>query len=337
MNSKFIVFFVCLLASMSVFSQKDTLVLTNGDRLHGDVKKMDRGILNFGTPYSSGDLKLKWKRVESVKSFKKFLVTASNGNRYKVERLSITSSKDTIVVDDGEGFFGIDNIVMIKPIKSGFVSRLNASISFGYNFTKASNLSQLSMAGSLGYTSDYYSIGTTFNSVRSSQDDVKEIQRTYGELTVNYFLKWDNYLVFQSEYLSNSEQKLKLRMTNKLGFGNYFIHNNRMFFSGDLGVAWNNEEYEDDVDKNRNSGEAFVALEVNFFDFNKFSLVSGVTGYPSLTEKGRFRTDFKLDLKYDLPLDLFVKLGFNYNYDNMPVDGTSYDDYVIRTTLGWEL
>ncbi len=336
MNSKFILLFVCFLFSMSVFSQRDTLVLTNGDRIHGDVKKMERGVLNFGTPYSSGDLRVQWKRIDSLKSFKKFLVTATNGNRYKVDRLFITRSLDTIVLDDGEGVFGVDNVVTIRSIKSGFVSRLNASISFGYNFTKASNLSQLSMAGSLGYTSDFYSIGTTFNAVRSNQDNVKEVQRTYGELTFNYFLKWDNYLIFQSEYLSNSEQKLKLRVTNKLGFGNYFIHNNRMFFSGDLGVAWNNEEYEEDVDRNRNSGEAYVALEVNFFDYNKFSLVSGITGYPSLTEKGRFRTDFKFDLKYDLPLDLFVKLGFNYNYDNKPVEDTSYDDYVIRTTLGWE-
>ena len=337
MNSKFIVFCIGFLFSLSSFSQKDTLVMTNGDRIIGDVKKLDRGVLNFGTPYSSGDLKVKWKKVKSVSSIKKFLVTATDGNRYKIEGLDASILNDTIILKDDKGVFGIGDIVFIKPVKDGFVSRLNASISFGYNFTKASNLSQLSLAGTLGYTSDYYSIVTVFNSVRSSQDEVKEVQRTYGELSFNYFLKWDNFLIFQSEYLSNSEQKLELRMTNKLGFGNYFIHNNKMFFAGNLGVAWNNEKYEDSVDENRNSGEAFVGLDVNFFDFNKFSLVSGITGYPSLTEKGRFRTDFKMDLKYDLPLDLFVKMGFNYNYDNKPVEGASYDDYVIRTTLGWEL
>lgn len=337
MNSKYLIACFVFLFSLSAFSQKDTLVLTNGDRIFGDVKKLDRGVLNFGTPYSSGDLRIKWKKVESVTSVKKFLITARNGNRYKVDVLGASRAHDTLVLKGVNGFFDLEDIVSIKPLKSGFMSRLNASLSFGYNFTKASNLSQLSMAGSLGYTSDYYSIGTTFNSVRSSQDKVKEIQRTQGELSFNYFLKWDNYLIFQSEYLSNSEQKLKLRMTNKLGFGNYFIHNNQMFFTGNLGIAWNNEVYEEDVDENRNSGEAFAALEVNFFDYNKFSLVSGITAYPSLTEKGRFRTDFKLDLKYDLPLDLFLKFGFNYNYDNKPVEGASYDDYVLRTTLGWEL
>lgn len=337
MNSKFIIFCLGFLFSLNAFSQKDTLVLANGDQIIGDVKKLDRGVLNFSTPYSSGDLKVKWKKVKSVKSVKSFLITATDGNRHRIEGLDASRANDTLVLKDDESVFAIDDIVFIKSVKNGFVSRLNASLSVGYNFAKASNLSQLTLAGALGYTSDYYSIGTAFNAVRSNQDEVEEIQRTYGELSFNYFLKRDNFLIFQSEFLSNSEQKLKLRMTNKLGFGRYFIHNNRMFLAGALGVAWNNEKYDEDLDENRNSGEVYVALEVNLFDINDLSLVSGVTAYPSLTEKNRIRTDFKIDLKYDLPLDLFVKLGFNYNYDNQPVEGATFDDYIIRTTVGWEL
>ncbi len=338
MNLKLIIFCLGFLLSLSALAQKDTLVLTNGDQLIGDVKNLDRGILKFGTPYSSGDIKIKWKKVKSVKSVQKFLITGSDGDRYKIEGLNISTSNDSLALKDEHGFFNTNEIVFIKLLKKDrFISRLNASLAFGYNFTKAKNLSQLSVAATLGYTSDYYSIVTKFNATRSNQDEVQEIQRTSGEMSFNYFLRRDYFLILQSEYLSNSEQKLKLRMTNKLGLGKYFIHNNRMFFGGNLGAAWNNEEYEDAVAENRNSVEAFVALEVNFFDFNSFSLVSGITAYPSLTEKERLRADFNLDIKYDLPLDLFLKLGFNYNYDSKPAEGTSYDDYIIRTTLGWAL
>lgn len=338
MNSKLLLFCIAILLSLSAFAQKDTLVLSNGDQLIGNVKKLERGVLNFSTPYSSGDLKVKWKNVKSVKSLKSFLITGTDGDRYKVEGLNASITNDSLVLKEEDGLFNTNEIAFIKLLKKdGFISRLNASLAFGYNFTKAKNLSQLSVAATLGYTSDYYSIATKFNATRSNQDDVQEIQRTSGEMSFNYFLKRDYFLILQSEYLSNSEQKLKLRMTNKLGLGKYFIHNNRMFFGGNLGAAWNNEEYEDGVAENRNSGEAFVALEVNFFDFNSFNLVSGVTAYPSLTEKDRLRADFNLDLKYDLPLALFLKLGFNYNYDSKPASGTSYDDYIIRTTLGWSL
>lgn len=338
MNSKLIIFCLGFVISWSSYSQKDTLVLSNGDKIIGDVKKLDRGILNFGTPYSSGDIKIKWKKVESVKSTKRFLITGSDGDRYKIEGLNLSASADSIPTYNEFGFHRTDDIVFIKLLKKDrFLSRLNASVAFGYNFTKASSLSQLTAEASLGYTSDYYSLATKFNATRSGQDDVQEIQRTAGELSFNYFLRKEFFLILQSEYLSNSEQKLKLRVTNKLGLGKYIIHNNSMFFAGNLGVAWNNEEYEESVDENRDSGEAFLALEVNFFDFNSFSLVSGLTAYPSLTEKDRLRADFNMDLRYKLPLDLFLKVGFNYNYDSKPVEGTSYDDYIIRTTLGWSL
>ena len=337
MNLKFLIVSISCLLSLSMFSQNDTLVLANGDRIVGEIKKMDRGVLTIKTPYSSSDLKVKWKKVKTIKSAANFLVTGSDGGRHKIQGLDVGRADDALAVKDSTSVNSVDDIVFIKPVKDSFVSRLNASISFGYNLTRASNLSQLTLTSTLGYTSDYYSIGTTFNAVRSSQDEVDKIQRTYGELSFNYFLKGDNFLIFQSEYLSNSEQKLKLRMTNKLGFGTYFVHNNRMFFAGALGVAWNSESYYQTLDDNRNSGELYAALGANLFDFNDFSLLTNITVYPSLTEKGRVRTDFKIDLKYDLPLDLFVKLGFNYNYDNQPVEGASYADYVIGTTLGWEL
>lgn len=337
MNSKLIILCLGFLLSLSAFSQNDTVVLANGDRIIGEVKKMDRGVLTIKTPYSSSDLKIKWKKVKSIQSVESFLITETSGKRYKTQGLNASSADSPMALQENGDFVNIDEIVFIKPVKDGFVSRLNTSISFGYNFTKASNLSQLTLAGTLGYTSDYYSIGTVFNTVRSNQDEVDEIQRTYAELSFNYFLKRDNFLIAQSEYLSNSEQKLKLRMTNKLGFGKYFIHSNQMYLAGALGVAWNNEVYDETLDENKNSVEAYLALEVNLFDFNDFSMVSGITTYPSLTENNRIRTDFKIDLKYDLPLDLFVKLGFSYNYDNKPVEGASYDDYIIGTTLGWEL
>jgi len=337
MTLKLIVFSIISLISLDAFSQSDTLVLVNGDRIVGEVKKMDRGVLTIKTPYSSSDLKVKWKKVKTIKSVESFLITAANGERFKVDDLETNSSNNILVLVDSTRNMKLSDIVLIKPIKDDLLSRLSASIAFGYNFTKASNLSQLSLASTLGYTSDFFSVGATFNSVRSNQDKVEEIQRTYGELSFNYFLKRDKFLIFQSEFLSNSEQKLKLRMTNKLGFGKYFVHNNSMYLAGALGAAWNNEEYDESLGQNRNSAEAYAALEVNLFDINDLSLVSGLTAYPSLTEKGRVRTDFKIDLKYDLPLDLFVKLGFNYNYDNRPVEGASYDDYIIRTTVGWEL
>ena len=73
------------------------------------------------------------------------------------------------------------------------------------------------------------------------------------------------------------------------------------------------------------------------FNMGDLSLLTSLYVFPSLTESGRIRSDFKFDLKYDLPLDIYIGVGYTLNYDNQPVEGASESDYVFQTTVGWEL
>ena len=146
----------------------------------------------------------------------------------------------------------------------------------------------------------------------------------------------DYFLLLSSDFLSNTEQKLNLRLATRFGYGKYFVRNNHTYFGGAAGFVWNNESFSDIERTVNNSLEAFGDLELNMFDIKDFSLFSSITVYPSITEGGRFRTDFSLNLKYNLPLDFFIKFGGSYNYDNKPVEGASKDDYVVQVTFGWE-
>jgi len=87
----------------------------------------------------------------------------------------------------------------------------------------------------------------------------------------------------------------------------------------------------------RNSLEGFGGLEFNIFDIGDLDLKTSYMGYISITESPRFRSDFNFDIKYDFPLDFFINLGFTLNYDSRPIPGASTIDYVLQTTIGWEL
>ena len=67
------------------------------------------------------------------------------------------------------------------------------------------------------------------------------------------------------------------------------------------------------------------------------SLLSQWAVYPSITEKGRWRSDFKVDGKYDLPLNFYIKAGITFNYDNRPAAAGKETDYVFIFSIGWEL
>ena len=110
-----------------------------------------------------------------------------------------------------------------------------------------------------------------------------------------------------------------------------------MYFVLAGGAAWNYEDYDDITIEDRSSAEAFAAIEYNIFDIGDLDLKTSLIGYPSLTESGRFRTDYSFDLKYEFPLDFFINLGFTLNYDNKPVEGAATTDYILQTTFGWEL
>ncbi|MCM5661423.1 DUF481 domain-containing protein [Galbibacter mesophilus] len=340
----FLLTFSVLLISQTSFSQEeephDSIVLDNKDILVGEIKEMKNGVLTIETDYSDSDFKVKWVNIKKINSNQYYLVTLSDGRRLNTSLR--TKPSDSATVDLLNSFdetitVPIEDVVYVKALKTSFFSRLSASISLGYNFTKSNNLSQLTVRSTVGYIGDKWGFNGSYNSVRSNQDSVPETHRTDASLGARYFMKHDWFYTLAGDFLANDEQKLKLRSTIKTGIGKYIVHSNRVYFSSGAGLAWNNERFTDAVTPNRNSLEAFLGLELNMFDFDDISLYSNFTVFPSLTESGRVRTDFSVDLSYDLPLDFFIKVGLTHNFDSKPVQNASKVDYIFQTTFGWEL
>ncbi|WP_053975411.1 DUF481 domain-containing protein [Mangrovimonas xylaniphaga] len=329
---------VVLVTVLQGNAQNDTIVLKNNNTIVGTMKEMNNGVLTIETDYSKDDFRIKWLHVKKVKSMQLFLINLSNGRRFNGSiKMSEEQPNEVLLVNEDETLtVKVDEIVYFKEVESDFISRVDAEVSVGFNFTKLNNLAQLTINSKISYTGSKWFFNGGYNRVSSSQDNVESTIRTDATLGSRYFLKKDWFALASANFLSNDEQKLKLRTAIQGGIGKYIIHSNKMYLASGGGLAWNNERYTDADINNRNSLEAFVSVEANLFDFDDFDLYSHVTGYPSLTESGRFRTDLNVTAKYDLPFNLFIKLGLTYNYDNKPVEGASTNDYVFQATFGWD-
>jgi len=340
MSSKKFVFLISIIlfSNLCVWSQNDTIVLNNNDKIIGEIKQMDRGVLTIEADYSKDDFRVKWKDVVKIKSDRIYLLTLSSGKRLNSTLKTKPGDSANVTLQNSNEKFtaSIKSIVYIKPVESNFFSRLTASLSVGFNYTKSNNLTQFTVRSNISYTAYKWIYNGSFNSVRSSQDNTDNTQRTDASFGFKYFMKKDWFYSAAADFLSNDEQKLKLRSTVKTGLGKYIIHSNKTNFGGGFGLAWNNEQFTDINSTSRNSLEAYAGLSLDMFDLDDLSLSTTIIAYPSLTEKDRFRYDYSLDLKYDLPLDFFLKLGLTYNYDNKPVEGASQSDYVFQATFGWE-
>jgi len=337
--SKILIFIFTLLISPITIAQLDTIVVSSGDMLVGDMKSMSRGVVTIETAYSDSDFKIEWAKVTKVNSKGAFIVSLKSRERVITTIRTKPSDSSTVVIfkDGKEVSIPITDIVFIKGVDEGFIARLSASIDFGFSITKANNLRQFSSRSSLGYLADNWSADATLDAVRSSQDSVENTSRTDASATFSYFL-WKGWFVYASaSFLQNDEQKLKLRSTPKVGLGNFLIQTNHMYWSLYIGAAWNNESYTDPTIPNRSDVEANIGTELNLFDIGDFRFLTSLSVYKSITDGGRKRADFKIDLKYDLPLDFYIGLGYTLNYDNQPVEGASESDYVFQTSFGWEL
>ncbi len=329
--------FILSFISIKVHAQVDSIVFTNNNIIVGEIKSLDKGIIIIETDYSDSDFKIEWEGIKEIYAKRYFLISLSDGRRFN-GKFHSTSPDSLIVTSDQNHSEKIikDNLVFLKAIDSDFWSRLYASIDFGFNFTKANNLKQISIRSNMGYLADRWSADASYNNVSSTQDEIESIERTDASLSFRYYLPKDWFTVINFSFLSNTEQKLDLRTNSRLGFGKYIIHTNKKYWGFQVGGNFNNEKFSTETAA-KQSMEGYVGTELNLFDIGDFSLLTRATAYPSITEKNRWRADVNIDTKYDLPLDFYIKLGFTLNYDNQPVEGATDTDYVFQSTIGWEL
>lgn len=333
---------VALLLSLFFLSdakaQQDSLILKNGDIIVGEIKSLDKGVLTIKTGYSKNDFTIEWSGIKEIYSESIFLITLTDGTRVNGSFKTL-NNQNTIVIETSGGKrveTSLADIVFLKGLKSDFWSRANANIDLGFTLTKANNLRQFSVRSAFGYLADKWQINMYYNDVRSKQDNVAQTKRTEAGPSFKYFLQKDWYLNASLNFLSNTEQALKLRTTGKLGAGNYIVHTNKSYWGMGGGLSYNNESFTNNTE-NRNSIEGFVGSELNLFDIGDLNLLSSLYIYPGITESGRLRTDFTLDSKYDLPLDFYIKMGITLNYDNRPAVVGNETDYVFVFSIGWEL
>jgi len=315
----------------------DTLVLSNKNILVGELKKMDKSVVIFKTKYSDSDFKIKWHKVVEIYSERMFIIALNDGRRITSSLSSVKNDKSKLTLDSGVNALEEDllDIIFIEPIGQNFFSRMTIDIDFGITLTQANNLKQLTSNFSTTYLANKWRSNAFFKTIHSTQDGIDDVNRKDAEINFQYFLPKDWFTQINAIYLSNDEQKLKLRSTYRGGMGYFFIHNSKMFLAATGGLAYTTESFIDDT-PSKNSSELFFGAGFNKYDIGDLSILTSAAIYPSLTESGRYRADFNFDMKYDLPLDLYIKMSLTYNYDNQPIEGASESDYVFTTSFGWE-
>ena len=326
-----------LLFGWFTHGQNDTIVLNNDDRMVGDFKWLENGLLKFKTDYSWGYFTIDYDDVEEMSITPKCKILLNQGE----ERIGyiraigpnqvVITSNDTLVEQ-----VALQDIVTIETIQDSFWRKFRGLVEVGFNITKASNTKQLNFGADISYIGERWIFQLDGNAINSRQDGAETVRRTFAELSALRLLKKNWFITGDIVYLSNTEQALKYRISPTIAAGNLIVYSPKMYLGLSAGINANFETFDND-NPSRESAEVLLGADINMFNFEDIRLSAGLRAYPSITEKDRFRADFDINVRLSLIDDFYLTVGLTVNYDNQSAIEENQYDYIMKTGLGYKI
>ena len=315
----------------------DVVVLINGDRITCEIKKMSRGKLTISTD-SMGTIDVEWADVAEIKSSFYFRVEASSGQRFfgtlehreGTTTLRVMSVGVTAAPEMG-------TVVEITPIEESFWEKLNGSLSVGFSYTRASNVSEFTFDWANRYLTERNLFDLGAKTMMTDKGDSTGVTRRI-DLTLSYARLLKNKWTGNASITvaRNDELDLKRRLLLSLTSGVSPIKNSSDILMFSAGLAVNSEIATNGIQTESLEGVLTGSYSRFIYNTPKTDISTGFKFYPSLTERGRYR--FNLDIKFrrEIVKDLFFDLSYYHEYDSQASSGEgSKKDYGIVTSIGW--
>ena len=315
----------------------DVIVLDNGDRITGEIKQLQHGRLQISTE-RMGNLTVEWEGIVCIESDYELQIDRVNGQRLS-GRIGSTAEDDELVVssDDEKTSIPHEMVIRISQLESGFLEAIRGSMTFGYSFTKASEVAQVNLGFRVMHRTLTRSFTVEGSTINTDDAATETTQRTDLRMSTNRYRanRWFNaYLV---GFESNDELGLKLRSSINASIGRYLRQTNTTEFAVLGGIVASTESLTTDVASQENL-EGLLGLEYSRYNFSdpNVDMSLKLAVYPSITDSGRIRGQLDATIRRELISDLFWDLSFYETYDSKSPSGSeSTTDYGVVTSLGW--
>jgi putative salt-induced outer membrane protein YdiY len=323
-------------------SRHDTIIMKNGDRLTGEVKRLEQGILYIETDYFSGSVGVDWLQVEKVESTATYQVILSGGKRLTgtISKVAAEAAADkdfTVrTVGNDVPVSGTD-VVEISSQKQNFWRQLKGSIELGYNFTSGNNQSSLSTDANATYAAQHWAAGASYTASYNGQTSGTNTNLFETQFFGERFLNRNSFVLGLSDFLHSSQQDLQLRTTLGGGYGRYLKRTNQNELRWLFGVDYSQASYQSGmmqpVQKN---AEMLLGLQFQLFHFDRYTLQSQVLVFPGLSDWGRIRFTTTDTFNVKLVNNFYWNFTFWDNFDSRPPLSAQRNATGLSTGLGWK-
>ena len=323
-------------APVSARPKTDIVVLKSGDRVTCEIKMLSRGKLEVSTD-SMDKIYIEWADIDSLRSGAYFRVTNSDGSlcfgsleiREGTKVLRVAS--DTTIVN-----LPTLSAVWIAPIEKTFWSRNKGNTKVGFNYAKSTDLAELYFDFYNRYRTPKTIVDVDISWTETDQADERKNRASAG-WSYSYLFPQGVTLSGGAKLERNDELNLKNRFLGLVSAGYNLIASNESMLNVAAGFAYNAEvSYTEEGTKSSLEGVLHGAYSIYQYNNPKMAVDLLVDFYPSITEKGRYRSEISVDIRREIIVDFFFDLEVYDQYDNKSSSGEgSTSDYGIMTSLGY--
>jgi putative salt-induced outer membrane protein YdiY len=329
-------------ACLGKVSRHDTIIMKNGDRFTGEVKRLEQGILYIETDYFSGSVGVDWAQIEKIESTATYQVILSGGKRLTgtISKVAAEAAADkdfTVrTVGNDVPVSGTD-VVEISSQKQNFWRQLKGSIDLGYNFTSGNNQSSLSTDANAVYLAQHWGAGASYTASYNGQTSGTNTNLFETQLFGERFLNRNSFLIGLSDFLHSSQQDLQLRTTLGGGYGRYLKRTNQNELRWLIGLDYSQASYQSGIMQPvQKNAELLLGAEYQLFHFDRYTLQSQVLVFPGLSDFGRVRFTTNNTLSVKLVNNFYFNFTFWDNFDSRPPLNAQRNATGLSTGLGWK-
>jgi hypothetical protein len=317
-------------------ARTDIVTLANGDRITGEIVRLDRGQLEFKTD-DAGTLYLEWDKLVSLVTTRLVEVTTTDGLMYLGSLGRTTDRVIAVTSADATAQLAMLDVAEISTIGRSFWRKLEGSFDVGFSYTRSSGIAQLNlntdtqrrMPGSQSR------LAVSWTQTQQSGEEGRDDRGAIDLSHLRYpWRRW--FAAAIGRFETNESLGLELRSQVGGAIGPRLINGNRAELTVGAGAVFNDERGVD-VEPTQNL-EALLLLRTSYFTYDRPRTNLDVTlqYYPGLSDPGRQRVQLDGAAKRELFKDLFLSLSVFYTLDTRPPnpDADTFDVGVLWS-VGW--
>jgi hypothetical protein len=312
----------------------DVVVMTNGDRVTGEIEKLFQGQLQLKTDHA-GTIEFEWPSVLSIESRNSFEVVLDDGRRL-YGSLRALPARELEVVGANTQRAHLHAVVEITPLGRSFWAQLAGSMSLGFSFSQSNESTTWTASADVEYLTRKYLLALSASSYLDAQSGTDTNTRNDLGATVGRLFARRWRLVEMGELFQSDQLGIRRQTSLGIGVEHDVVNTNRNLLSPSLGVAYSNTAFQDET-PSTNEILARLGLRYAFFTFghHKTSLSASLYALPSLSDWGHFRLNVNGRFRIKLFQDFYWSLDVYENYDNNPSQGSSDNDSGGSASLAW--